>query len=88
MSLNNLWRLSQVQPGNRMLMLGTDTWNLHRLIEQTLNSIHLLIITTDSITLYLLLDMLFSLSLHFLPVLSLETSVCSTLKFYPVYLWS
>ena len=88
MSLNNLWRLSQVQPGNRMLMLGTDTWNLHRLIEQTLNSIHLLIITTDSITLYLLLDMLFALSLHFLPVLSLETSVCSTLKFYPVYLGS
>ena len=46
------------------------------------NSIHLLIITTD------LLDMLFLLSLHFLPVLSLETSVCTTLKFYPVFLGS
>ena len=31
--------------------------------------------------------MSFSLSLHFLPVLSLQTSVCSTLKFYPVF-WS
>ena len=29
--------------------------------------------------------MSFSLSLHFLPVLSLQTSVCSTLKFYPVF---
>ena len=27
-------------------------------------------------------------SLHFSPVLSLETSVCSTLKFYPVFLGS
>ena len=76
MSLNNPWRLSQVQPGNRMQMLRTDTWNLHRLIEQALNSIHLLIITTDFAALYLLLAMSFSLSLHFLPVLSLETSVC------------
>ena len=32
-----------------------------------------------------LLVMSFSLSLHFLPVLSLQTSVCSTLKFYPVF---
>ena len=29
--------------------------------------------------------MSFSLSLHFLPVLGLETSVCSVLKFYPVF---
>ena len=29
--------------------------------------------------------MLFSLSLHFLPVLSLQTSVCSTLGFCPVF---
>ena len=49
------------------------------------NSIHLLMILsyfTD------LLDMSFSLSLHFLPVLGLETSVCSILKFYPVFLGS
>ena len=39
-------------------------------------------------TLLILLDLLFSLSLHFLPVLSLQTSVCSTLKFYPVFLGS
>ena len=39
-------------------------------------------------TLLILLDMSFSLSLHFLPVLSLQTSVCSTLKFYPVFLGS
>ena len=32
-------------------------------------------------TLLILLDMSFSLSLHFLPVLSLQTSVCSTLSF-------
>ena len=36
-------------------------------------------------TLLILLDMSFSLSLHFLSVLSLQTSVCSTLKFYPVF---
>ena len=36
-------------------------------------------------TLPILLDMSFSLSLHFLPVLSLQTSVCSNLKFYPVF---
>ena len=35
-----------------------------------------------------LLDMSFSLLLHFLPVLSLETSVCSILKFCPVFLGS
>ena len=35
-----------------------------------------------------LLDTSFSLSLHFLPVLSLGTSVCTTLKFYPVFLGS
>ena len=52
------------------------------------NSIHLLIITADFVTLLILLDMSFSLSLHFLPVLSLQTSVCSTLKFYPVFLGS
>ena len=39
-------------------------------------------------TLPILLDMSFSLSLHFLPMLSLQTSVCSTLKFYPVFLGS
>ena len=39
-------------------------------------------------TLLILLGMSFSLSLHFLPVLSLQTSVCSTLKFYPVFLGS
>ena len=50
------------------------------------NSIHLLIITADFVA--FLLDMSFSLSLHFLPVLSLQTSVCSTLKFYPVFLES
>ena len=49
------------------------------------NSIHSLIIRilshfTD------LLDMSFSLLLHFLPVLSLETSVCSILKFCSVFL--
>ena len=49
------------------------------------NSIHLLIITGDFVD---LLDMLFSLLLHFLPVLSLKTSVCSYLKFYPVFLRS
>ena len=51
------------------------------------NSIHLLIITTNRFcrTLLILLDMSFSLSLYFLPVLSLQTSVCSTLKFYPVF---
>ena len=32
--------------------------------------------------------MSYSLSLHFLPMLSLQTSVCSTLKFYPVFLGS
>ena len=32
-----------------------------------------------------LLDMSLSLLLHFLPVLSLETSVCSVLKFGPVF---
>ena len=54
------------------------------------NSIHLLINNYYGFcrTLLILLDMSFSLSLHFLPVLSLETSVCSTLKFYPVYLGS
>ena len=35
-----------------------------------------------------LLDMSFSLLLHLLPVLSLETSVCSSLKFCPVFLGS
>ena len=56
---------------------------------------HLLIITTFvnnycrfCRTLLILLDMSFSLSLHFLPVLSLQTSVCSTQKFYPVFLGS
>ena len=52
------------------------------------NSIHLLIITADFLALPILLDMSFSLSLHFLPVLSLQISVCSTLKFYPVFLES
>ena len=54
------------------------------------NSIHLLIITACRFcrTLPILLDMSFSLSLHFLPVLSLQTSVCLTLKFYPVFLES
>ena len=54
------------------------------------NSIHLLIITADFVALHqsILLDMSFSLSVHFLPVLSLQTSVCSTLKFHPVFLES
>ena len=52
------------------------------------NSIHLLIITTDLLHFTDLLDMSFSLSLHFLPVSSLETSVCLTLKFYPAFLGS
>ena len=53
------------------------------------NSIQLLKITADFCrTLLILLDMSFSLSLHFLPVLSLQTSVCSTLMFYPVFLGS
>ena len=39
-------------------------------------------------TLLMLLDMSLSLSLHFLPVLSLQTNVCSTLKFYFVFLGS
>ena len=53
------------------------------------NSIHLLIITTQILPHFTyLLDMSFLLSLHFLLVLSLETSVCSTLKFYPVFLGS
>ena len=51
------------------------------------NSIHLLIIIADFVALYRFY-MSFSLSLHFLPVLSLQTSVCSTLKFYPVFLES
>ena len=51
------------------------------------NSIHLLIITTDFVALYTdLLDMSFSLSRDFLPVLSLETSVCLTLKFI-LFFW-
>ena len=46
------------------------------------NGIHLLLITTNFVALYTdLLDMSFSLLLHFLPVLSLETNVCSILKF-------
>ena len=53
------------------------------------NSIHLLIITAAFVALYqYLLDMSFSLSLHFLLVLSLQTSVCSTLKFHLVLLGS
>ena len=53
------------------------------------NSIRLLIITIQILSHFTnLLDMSFSLSLHFLPVLSLETSVCTTLKFYPVFLGS
>ena len=53
------------------------------------NSIHLLLITTDFVAHFTdLLDMSFSLLLHFLPVLSLETSVRSILKFYPVFLGS
>ena len=52
------------------------------------NSIHLLIITADFVALYRFYWMSFSLSLHFLPVLSPQTSVCSTLKFYPVFLES
>ena len=51
------------------------------------NSIHLLIITIRILLHFTdLLDMLFSLLPHFLPVLSLETSVCSVLKFCPVFL--
>ena len=53
------------------------------------NSIHLLIYYYRFCrTLLILLDMSFSLSLHSLPVLSLQTSVCSTLKFYPAFLGS
>ena len=52
------------------------------------NSIHVNNYCRFCRTLLILLDMSFSLSLHFLPVLSLQTSVCSTLKFYPVFLGS
>ena len=52
------------------------------------NGIHLLIITTYFVHFTDLLDMPFSLLLHFLSVLSLETSVCSILKLYPVFLGS
>ena len=51
------------------------------------NSIQLLI-TTDLLHFTNLLDMSFSLLLHFLPVLSLETSVCFILKFCPAFLGS
>ena len=44
---------------------------------------HLLIVTADLSHFTDLLGMSFSLLLHFLPVLSLETNVCSILKFYP-----
>ena len=49
------------------------------------NSIHLLIITVDFVD---LLDMSFSLLLNFMSVLSLDTTVCSILKFCPVLLGS
>ena len=49
------------------------------------DDIHLLILLSHFTD---LLDMSFSLLLHFLLVLSLETSVCSILKFYPVFLGS
>ena len=52
------------------------------------NSIHSLIITTDFVHFTDLMDMSFSLLFHFLLVLSLETSVCLVLKFYPVFLGS
>ena len=52
------------------------------------NSTHLLIITTDFVALTSLLDISFTLLLHFLALLSLETSVCSILKFCPVFLGS
>ena len=52
------------------------------------NSTHLLIITTDFVHFTDLLDVSFSLSLRFLPVLSLKTGACATLKFYPVFLGS
>ena len=50
------------------------------------NSIHLLINTTDFDALFDLLDMSFSLLLHFLPMLSLETNVCSILRF-DLFFW-
>ena len=65
-----------------------STWLCYRMVR---------FLITAYICLYLLqilshftdlLDMSFSLLLHFLPVLSLETSVCSILKFYPVFLGS
>ena len=52
------------------------------------NSIHLLIITTDFVTFYWFTGYKFSLLLHFLSVLSLGNSVCSILKFCPVFLGS
>ena len=51
------------------------------------NSIHLLIITTDLAHFTDLLDMSFSSLLHFLPVLSLETSACSVLKIMSIRLF-
>ena len=68
-----------LNPGHLVVLLAS--WIPH-------NSIRLLIITTDLSHFTDLLDMSFSLSLHFLPVLSLETSVCLTLKFYPAFLGS
>ena len=53
------------------------------------NSIHLLIITADFVALYRFYWICpFHYQFDFLPVLSLQTSVCSTLKFYPVFLRS
>ena len=53
------------------------------------NSIHLLIITADFVALYRFYWICpFHYHFTFLPVLSLQTSVCSTLKFYPVFLES
>ena len=51
------------------------------------NSIHLLIITTYFVAIYWFTGYV-SFIVHFLPVLSLETNVCSILIFCPVFLGS
>ena len=52
------------------------------------NSIHLFIITTDFVVLYLFTGYVGFIITSFLPVLSLKTNVCSILMFYPVFLRS
>ena len=52
------------------------------------NSIHLLIITTDFVALYRFTGYVVFIITSFLVVLSLETSVCTIVTFYPVFLRS